>query len=264
MAQSAAHKVRTSGTVNIAPVSALDQKLQEVDDDQISPWLQQVETRVKGKKASKKNNTSKGKIEDKSELNVTKIKKAQKEESDDIQLDMSQTLPVKKKNDKKQQSDQAKPKAAQSEKSDKETESKVVVTSGTVGSDDEDEDDEEAVGMVHSSNKLAFAQRDLVARAFANDNVTQEFEEEKDAIMEEDADKTEDLTLPGWGDWSGKGLKKKKNKVVRKIQGIDPSKRKDAKLKNVIINEKRIKKVSSCCVPWNGFKYVSYFWLYHL
>ena len=201
---------------------------------------------MKGKKASKKNNTSKGKIEDKSELNIAKIKKAQKEESDDIQLDMSQTLPVKNKKGKKQQPlEQTKGKSAQADKS---TTSKVVVTSGNVGSDD-DEDDEEAIGMVHSSNKLAFAQRDLVARAFANDNVTQEFEEEKDAIMEEDADKTEDLTLPGWGDWAGKGLKKKKNKVVRKIQGIDPSKRKDAKLQNVIINEKRIKKVSTCCVP---------------
>lgn len=103
-------------------------------------------------------------------------------------------------------------------------------------------EDVSTMGMVHSS-RVTFSQRDLVARAFANDNVVQEFDAEKEQIMQEDADKTEDLTLPGWGSWAGKGIKKKKNKVTRTIKGVDPSRRKDAKLSKVIINEKRIKKV---------------------
>jgi U3 small nucleolar RNA-associated protein 14 len=100
--------------------------------------------------------------------------------------------------------------------------------------------------MTHAKNPLAFTQRELVEQAFANDNVVQEFEEEKREAMEEDAPKDQDLTLPGWGAWGGKGLKDRKNVVVKKAlpgEGVTASKRKDAKLGNVIISEKRIKKV---------------------
>ncbi|KAI9323566.1 small-subunit processome [Dichotomocladium elegans] len=236
VSHSAAHTTRTSGVVDMKARSELDSELAEAGDEGISPWLQQVESRIKGKKASKKNNTSKGKIDDKAELSIAKIKKAQKEEGDDVELDLNMTLPILGKKGAKVEKQKANNKTV-STASDK----SLTVTAAAMDSDSEG-DDEDAVGMVHASSKLAFAQRDLVARAFANDNVTQEFEEEKEAVVERDADKTEDLTLPGWGNWGGKGTKKKKNKVVRKIEGIDPSKRKDAKLKHVIINEKRNKK----------------------
>ncbi|KAG1562453.1 hypothetical protein G6F49_000910 [Rhizopus delemar] len=65
--------------------------------------------------------------------------------------------------------------------------------------------------MIHKSN-VTFDQRELVARAFANDDVVAEFEEEKLAEIAEDGDKVEDLTLPGWGSWGGAGVKPKKNK----------------------------------------------------
>lgn len=44
----------------------------------------------------------------------------------------------------------------------------------------------------------AFEQRDLVARAFAGDNVVQQFAEAKRMEMQQDAPKEVDTTLPGW------------------------------------------------------------------
>lgn len=44
----------------------------------------------------------------------------------------------------------------------------------------------------------AFEQRDIVARAFAGDNVVQQFAEAKRLEMQEDVPKEVDTTLPGW------------------------------------------------------------------
>jgi U3 small nucleolar RNA-associated protein 14 len=51
--------------------------------------------------------------------------------------------------------------------------------------------------------------------------------------------------VPGWGEWSGPGIKKRKRPVkkITKFLGVEVEKRKDFKLKHVIINEKRQKKV---------------------
>ncbi|KAK3839730.1 MAG: Utp14 protein-domain-containing protein [Linnemannia gamsii] len=122
----------------------------------------------------------------------------------------------------------------------------------TVAGDGNDSDDSEPEPvMVHAKTTAALSQRDLVARAFANDNVVSEFEKEKMETMEADKPKDIDLTLPGWGSWAGKGQKKKKNVVVKKAQpgeGVEASKRKDAKLAHVIINERRDKKASHYAV----------------
>ncbi|KAI8919200.1 Utp14 protein-domain-containing protein [Powellomyces hirtus] len=117
----------------------------------------------------------------------------------------------------------------------------------TYASSDSDSDFESpATNMVHiSSVKQHLTQRDIMAMAFANDDVAADFEEEKAAMEERDAPKDKDLTLPGWGSWGGIGIQKKVNKVVQKArpgQGIDVEKRMDRKLKHVIINEKRMKK----------------------
>lgn len=111
--------------------------------------------------------------------------------------------------------------------------------------DDDEQDNTPAPTMIAKSNKVSFNQRELVARAFANDNVVEEFEQEKEAIIAEDDDKVEDMTLPGWGSWGGSGIKKSKNKkkIIKITKGINRDDRKDAKLSNVIINEKRHKKV---------------------
>ncbi|KAH7105159.1 Utp14-domain-containing protein [Auriculariales sp. MPI-PUGE-AT-0066] len=90
----------------------------------------------------------------------------------------------------------------------------------------------------------AFQQRELVALAFAGDNVVEDFAELKRQEMEADAPQVEDLTLAGWGSWGGKGAKKQKSKphLLKTIPGIDPTQRKDYGKAHVIISEKKDKK----------------------
>lgn len=106
---------------------------------------------------------------------------------------------------------------------------------------DEPSDSEEESAPVLLKNQ------DLVKRAFAGDDVVQEFQKEKQEVIEEEGDKIIDNTLPGWGSWTGEGLSKKQKKrqkrFLTKVEGVQPEKRKDAKLGNVIINEKRVRKV---------------------
>jgi len=111
-------------------------------------------------------------------------------------------------------------------------------------------EDEDTPMMTYGKGKIAFRQEELVNRAFATDGFEQEFMAEKQAAIADDAPKEEDLTLPGWGSWTGEGVKppSREFKVIKKIPGIDESKRKDAKLKHVIINEKRVKRVNDVCV----------------
>ncbi|KAJ2723401.1 hypothetical protein GGI07_002676 [Coemansia sp. Benny D115] len=123
--------------------------------------------------------------------------------------------------------------------------------------DDVDSDPEEQDGIRLQSirgkkkktNPNAFAQRDLVEQAFAEDDIVDaEFAAEKAQIMEEDAPKTEDLTLPGWGSWGGTGLKAKKGKVVKKIPGgVEKNKRTDSKLGKVIIDQRTLKSSYKYC-----------------
>ncbi|EPY50995.1 U3 snoRNP protein Utp14 [Schizosaccharomyces cryophilus OY26] len=114
----------------------------------------------------------------------------------------------------------------------------------SIQSESDQESDQEVPTLKSTKGRVAIQQRELVARAFAGDDVVAEFEKDKEDWINEDAPKEEDQTLPGWGSWAGAGVKQKKNKpkAVKKIAGLDPSKRKDAKLQHVIINEKRNKK----------------------
>lgn len=100
-----------------------------------------------------------------------------------------------------------------------------------------------------------FKQQNVIAEAFAGDDVVNKFEEEKRRVAIDEADKEQDVTLPGWGDWAGSGTEnRKKRRVVKKIKGIvDQDKRRDKNLKNVIINErvnKKNLKYQSSAVPF--------------
>jgi U3 small nucleolar RNA-associated protein 14 len=102
-----------------------------------------------------------------------------------------------------------------------------------------------------SSVQLPFAIRDheLIKRAFAGADVVGDFEAEKRQTIEDEEEKVIDITLPGWGSWTGEGLSKKekarnKGRFLTKSEGIKEENRKDAKLDKVIINEKRVKKVN--------------------
>ena len=103
----------------------------------------------------------------------------------------------------------------------------------------------EEAPQIYGRGRIGFQQRELINRAFAGDGFEQDFAAEKDDALAEDAPKEEDLTLPGWGSWTGHGVKRRaiQKKLIRKVPGIDPSKRKDARLKDVIIQEKTVKKV---------------------
>ncbi|KAF2003701.1 Utp14-domain-containing protein [Amniculicola lignicola CBS 123094] len=108
--------------------------------------------------------------------------------------------------------------------------------------DDEDFDDDEGIDMT-----AVLRNQKLTAKGFAGDDVEAEFLAEKNATIDDEADKIITTTLPGWGGWVGDNLhssdkKKKSLKTTTKKKGIDPSKRKDAKLERVIINEKNVKK----------------------
>ncbi|KAJ5374115.1 hypothetical protein N7517_006121 [Penicillium concentricum] len=105
--------------------------------------------------------------------------------------------------------------------------------------DEDDSDDEEKVPVLLKNH-------DLVKRAFAGDEVVQEFEQDKMDTIEDEGDKVVDNTLLGWGSWAGEGVSKRQQKKQKRdlttIAGVKPGQRKDAKLDRVIINQKRVQK----------------------
>ncbi|XP_004587745.2 U3 small nucleolar RNA-associated protein 14 homolog A [Ochotona princeps] len=83
-------------------------------------------------------------------------------------------------------------------------------------------------------------QKQIIKEAFAGDDVIRDFLREKREAVEASKPKDVDLTLPGWGEWGGVGLKpsaKKRRRFLIKAPEGPP--RKDKNLPNVIINEKR-------------------------
>lgn len=112
-----------------------------------------------------------------------------------------------------------------------------------------DEDDDDSASETEQHLPLAIRDQDMVARAFAGDDVVAQFEAEKDEMADADDDKVIDNTLPGWGSWVGDGVsareqKRHQGRFLTKVEGIKKKDRKDVKLDKVIINEKRIKKVT--------------------
>lgn len=140
-----------------------------------------------------------------------------------------------------------------------------------VAQDDESDSEEDPVEVTKSSrgkrgrgkkrtSTLPSMQRDLVSEAFAGDNVVVDFVKEKEAVVGAEAPKEEDATLPGWGTWGGKGVRRRSHKhpqYIKKVAGIDPSKRKDHHMEHVIINEKLDKKASKYKAKDLPFPYTS-------
>ncbi|MED6236394.1 hypothetical protein ATANTOWER_008497 [Ataeniobius toweri] len=83
-------------------------------------------------------------------------------------------------------------------------------------------------------------QRELIKEAFAGDDVISSFLKDKRRHEDEGKPKVIDLTLPGWGEWGGMGLKPPKRKRKRfRVKSAPPPPRKDQHLPSVIISEKR-------------------------
>jgi len=109
--------------------------------------------------------------------------------------------------------------------------------------------DEESGGDETVQLPFVIRDQELIQRAFAGADVVGEFEAEKRQTIIDEDEKIIDNTLPGWGNWTGEGLSKRekarnKGRVLTKVAGVKEGSRKDARLDRVIINEKRVKKVS--------------------
>lgn len=109
--------------------------------------------------------------------------------------------------------------------------------------DGNDTDDSDAIHL-----PMAIRDQELIKRAFAGEDVVGDFRREKAEIMDEDDDKEIDNTLPGWGSWVGEGVsareqRRHKGRFVTKVEGVKKTSRKDYKLKDAIISERRVKKV---------------------
>ncbi|KDR81341.1 hypothetical protein GALMADRAFT_239160 [Galerina marginata CBS 339.88] len=105
----------------------------------------------------------------------------------------------------------------------------------------------------------AFKQRDLVALAFAGDNVVESFKVAKKQEIVSDAPREVDTTIPGWGSWGGNGTRKAPPKAqqIKKISGINPATRADYNKKNIIISEKYDKKARKYLVKDLPYPYTS-------
>ncbi|KAH7914539.1 Utp14 protein-domain-containing protein [Hygrophoropsis aurantiaca] len=111
-----------------------------------------------------------------------------------------------------------------------------------------------------ASGVKAFEQRDLVALAFAGDNVVQAFEESKRREIEEDAPRVVDTTLPGWGSWGGTGTTQRAPRphLLKSIPGVTPTARADHAKPHLIISEKRDKKAGKYLVKELPHPYTSH------
>ncbi|EJT99923.1 Utp14-domain-containing protein [Dacryopinax primogenitus] len=177
-------------------------------------------------------------------LAKTNASKKQREDEARVEISMNDLLQVDTGKETKAAAGQKKAKGKKAEKA------KSTAQIATVDEAYKDEDSEDEANV---KSTAAFTQRELVAQAFAGDNVIEEFEVAKKREVEADAPREEDVTLPGWGSWGGKGTRPPKRKVIKSIPGVLPTQREDAGKKNVIINEKRDKKGAKYQVkdlPW--------------
>lgn len=135
----------------------------------------------------------------------------------------------------------------------------------TRNNNEEDEDNEEVAHQEtllkkgKGKDRTVFEQRELIAKAFAADNVIRDFEAAKKQEMESDAPKTVDTTLPGWGAWGGSGAPKSKPKahLLKQVPGLAPSARQDYGKSHIIISEKVDKKAKKYQVKDLPFPYTS-------
>ena len=108
-----------------------------------------------------------------------------------------------------------------------------AITIGGVEPSDGDSDDEEDVINTQRMN---------IRDAFANDDVIEDFIQEKESEVEKSKPKAVDSVLPGWGDWGGAGMKVSTRKRKRfTFVPVPEKKRLDDGKSNVIINEVRNK-----------------------
>ncbi|KAL5535897.1 hypothetical protein ACEPAF_3991 [Sanghuangporus sanghuang] len=119
--------------------------------------------------------------------------------------------------------------------------------------------EEQEAALKKGKKITTFEQRELVARAFAGDNVIRQFTDEKRREIDADAPKEVDTTLQGWGSWGGAGIKKTapRPNLIKKVAGIDPKSRADYAKAHIIISERRDKKALKFAVKDLPYPYTS-------
>ncbi|KAL5701304.1 hypothetical protein ACHQM5_026654 [Ranunculus cassubicifolius] len=150
---------------------------------------------------------------------------------------------------------------------DKAVGSRVVVEEPTlpeqdvkeVNSDEDTESEEEMEGY-----KLP-SQEELMRRAFAGDDVEEEFEKDKQEVLnEENPEPEKPVLVPGWGQWTHVQKKKgmpswmlAEHEVAKKKREDSIKQRKDAHLKHVVISEKVNKKADKLHATTLPFPFTS-------
>ena len=122
---------------------------------------------------------------------------------------------------------------------------KIIVLRSDVYSDDDQED-------ITTSKKTTKNQNtDLMREAFADDDVVIEFSQEMKDSRKEGKDEQEGSQLPGWGSWTGIGIKEKERRQdKRKTEEQEEPKKKAKEQENKVIfnpstvlSSKRVKEI---------------------
>lgn len=101
-------------------------------------------------------------------------------------------------------------------------------------------------------------QRELVARAFAHDGVVEDFTKEKATVVDRElAPLTNDQALPGWGSWTGVGVRTMNKARPNRAASAVLVSRRDSGKSHVIISEKRDVKAAKYQVKDIPFPYTS-------
>lgn len=133
-------------------------------------------------------------------------------------------------------------------------------------SSDSEEDENEEAGKpgFRLSTEIA-SQAELIQRAFAGDDVEADFEQMKNEALSEEVPMGEAaLNLPGWGQWTDVQKRKgpplwmvKQQEELKRSRDQALGRRKDFKLKHVIISERMDKKAEKFLAPALPFPFQS-------
>ena len=210
-----------------------DQDLDQDQDDSSNPWLQHLEstTTSEGKISRKKNTVLVSKDSASVDKSIDALKKRKEKGEDErekkvedarIDIDLGETMIAsevegegnkeEKGEKKRKERHKKKNKAGQPQSQNSPTKppgsskpAKPSTQDPTFNDSDSDSNSElelqERTLSIKNKKQVSaivFQQRELVARAFAGDDVVKEFEEEKQREEEEDKPKVIDLTIPGW------------------------------------------------------------------
>ncbi|MCO5573156.1 hypothetical protein L7F22_026922 [Adiantum nelumboides] len=133
------------------------------------------------------------------------------------------------------------------------------------GSDSEEKDDEGVKEPGFRLSSDTASQAELIQRAFAGDDVEADFEQMKSEALNEEVPLGEAaLNLPGWGQWTDVQKKRgpphwmvKQQEELERKREQALNKRKDSKMKHVIISERMDKKAEKFVAPTMPFPFKS-------